>query len=118
MRQIKKTPERTSRINSFVIQPQPSFYFLRFCLCATFLLLLPESKSVAQAQIMDVAPIEIYFHGRTDPDNNFEDMNPNTRMIGFEIELKPNQREELVVALIPGRADTIKNFMNKPLNDW
>jgi len=54
----------------------------------------------------------------TDPDNSYEDKNPNTRMIGFEIELKPNQKEELVIALVPGEADTVKQFMNKPLNDW
>jgi hypothetical protein len=54
----------------------------------------------------------------SDPDNNFEDKNPNTQMIGFETELKQNQKEVFLVALIPGEMDTIKNFMNKPLNDW
>jgi hypothetical protein len=54
----------------------------------------------------------------TDPDNNFEDKNPKTQMIGFELELKPNQKEEMVVALVPGKVDTLKHFLNKPLNDW
>ena len=54
----------------------------------------------------------------SEPDNNFEDKNPNTQMIGFETELQPNQEDTFLVVLIPGETDNLKNFMNKPLNDW
>jgi hypothetical protein len=54
----------------------------------------------------------------SDPDNDFEDKNPNTQMIGFETELKPNQKDTFVVVLVPEEADTIKSFINKPLKDW
>ena len=54
----------------------------------------------------------------TDPGNDFEDKNPGTVIIGFEITLKPGQKEDLTVLLVPeGSAVPEKNREDR-LNEW
>ncbi len=54
----------------------------------------------------------------TDPPNDFEDKNPNTLMIGFELDLKANEKQTLRVALIPGENTIPENFKSMKLADW
>ncbi len=54
----------------------------------------------------------------TDPPNDFEDKNPNTVMIGFELDLKANEKQTLRVALVPGKNTVPDNFKSMKLADW
>jgi len=54
----------------------------------------------------------------TDPPNDFEDKNTGTKMIGFEIDLKPNQQVDLVVLLVPEGTDIPTEINLDKINDW
>ena len=54
----------------------------------------------------------------TDPKNDFEDKNPGTRMIGFEIDLKPDETKTLVVLLIPDDAPIPGQVPSQTLGNW
>ena len=54
----------------------------------------------------------------TDPPNDFEDKNPGTKMIGFEMDLEPNQEVELIVLLVPEGTDMPNKINLDKINDW
>ena len=54
----------------------------------------------------------------TDPTNDFEDKNPGTKMIGFEMDLEPNQEVELIVLLVPEGTDMPNKINLDKINDW
>ncbi|MFC2116409.1 heparinase II/III family protein [Bacteroidota bacterium] len=54
----------------------------------------------------------------TKPENEFEDENPGTRMIGFEVELQPEEEQTLMVVLIPGDNDLPDEINSVELSDW
>jgi hypothetical protein len=54
----------------------------------------------------------------TNPQNEFEDKNPDTLMIGFEVNMKAGEEKTLCVVLIPGD-NIIPDEMNcRKLSDW
>jgi len=54
----------------------------------------------------------------TEPTTNYDAPNPGKTLVGFEIQLKPNQRETIQVLLIPGSVKDQKIKFNKGLNSW
>jgi len=68
-------------------------------------------------QVMSPINVEVRTYS-TDPPNDFEDKNPGTKMIGFEIDLKPNQKVELIVLLVPEGTDIPNEINMDKINDW
>ena len=68
-------------------------------------------------QVVSPINVEIKTYS-TDPPNDFEDKNPGTKMIGFEIDLKPNQQVEMVVLLVPEGTDIPNEINLDKINDW
>lgn len=55
----------------------------------------------------------------TEPPNEWDEPNPNTYLIGFEITLKPRQAIRLAVTLTPGSVDKKRDILPlKPLSQW
>ncbi len=55
----------------------------------------------------------------TTPPNDFELRNPDTKMIGFEVELKPNEKQTLLVALFPSQVIQLEQKLKKmKLKKW
>ncbi len=54
----------------------------------------------------------------SNPQNEFEEKNPGTVMIGFELNLQANEEKTLCVVLIPGNNIYSDRFNNKKLSDW
>jgi hypothetical protein len=54
----------------------------------------------------------------TDPRNHFEDKNPGTVVVGFEILLEPGQKENLTVLLIPEGSSIPETIREDGLNEW
>ena len=53
----------------------------------------------------------------TEPTTNYDAPNPGKTLVGFEIQLKPNQKQTIQVLLIPGSAKEKFDF-NKELKSW
>ena len=54
----------------------------------------------------------------TEPTTNYDAPNPGKTLVGFEIQLSPNQKQEIQVLLIPGSVDAKKVKFSKPLGKW
>ena len=54
----------------------------------------------------------------TQPATSYDAPNPGTTLVGFELKLKPNQKQALQVLLIPGSVDAKKIKFDKALNKW
>ena len=54
----------------------------------------------------------------TEPATGYDAPNPGTRLIGFEIQLKPNQKQVIQVLLIPGSCTKPKIRFKKTLENW
>ena len=55
----------------------------------------------------------------TDPPEEWDEPNPNTYLIGFEVELKPHETIRLAVTLTPGSTDKKHDVLPlKPLSAW
>lgn len=54
----------------------------------------------------------------TEPTTNYDAPNPGKTLVGFEIQLAPNQKQEIQVLLIPGSVDAKKVKFSKPLGKW
>ena len=54
----------------------------------------------------------------TNPHYEFEEKNPGTLMVGFEVNLKAGEEKTLCVVLIPGDNIYTDKYNNKSLSDW
>ncbi len=54
----------------------------------------------------------------TDPQNDFEDKNPGTIMVGFKTDLAPNEKTNLIVQLCPQGAGLKDQVSLKKLAEW
>ena len=54
----------------------------------------------------------------TEPTTNYDAPNPGKTLVGFEMQLAPNQKQEIQVLLIPGSVDAKKVKFGKPLGKW
>ena len=54
----------------------------------------------------------------TEPTTNYDAPNPGKTLVGFEMQLQPNQKQEIQVLLIPGSVDAKKVKFSKPLSKW
>lgn len=54
----------------------------------------------------------------TEPTTNYDAPNPGKTLVGFEMQLQPNQKQEIQVLLIPGSVDSKKVKFSKPLSKW
>ena len=54
----------------------------------------------------------------TEPTTNYDAPNPGKTLVGFEIQLSPNQKQEIQVLLIPGSVDAKKVKFEKELRKW
>jgi hypothetical protein len=54
----------------------------------------------------------------TEPTTTYDAPNPGTTLVGFEIQLKPNQKQAVQVLLIPGSVDAKKVKFEKALGSW
>jgi hypothetical protein len=54
----------------------------------------------------------------TEPTTNYDAPNPGKTLVGFEMQLQPNQKQEIQVLLIPGSVDAKKVKFSKPLVKW
>lgn len=54
----------------------------------------------------------------TAPTTTYDAPNPGTTLVGFEMQLKPNQKQAIQVFLIPGSVDTKKVKFEKALGSW
>ena len=54
----------------------------------------------------------------TEPTTNYDAPNPGKTLVGFEMQLQPNQKQEIQVLLIPGSVDAKKVKFSKTLNKW
>ena len=54
----------------------------------------------------------------TTPTTTYDALNPGTTLVGFEMQLKPNQKQAIQVLLIPGSADSKKITFEKALTKW
>jgi len=53
-----------------------------------------------------------------EPTTSYDAPNPGKTLVGFEIKLKPNQKQTIQVLLIPGSADDKKVKFGKSLDNW
>jgi hypothetical protein len=53
-----------------------------------------------------------------EPSTSYDAPNPGKIFIGFEMKLKPGQKQSVQVLLIPGSASKSKTKFNRPLNSW
>jgi len=54
----------------------------------------------------------------TEPTTNYDAPNPGKTLVGFEMQLQPNQKQEIQVLLIPGSVDAKKVKFGKSLSKW
>ena len=54
----------------------------------------------------------------TEPTTNYDAPNPGKTLVGFEMQLQPNQKQEIQVLLIPGSVDAKKVKFEKELRKW
>ena len=54
----------------------------------------------------------------TTPTTTYDALNPGTTLVGFEMQLKPNQKQVIQVYLIPGSVDSKKITFEKALEKW
>ena len=54
----------------------------------------------------------------TEPATGYDAPNPGTSLVGFEMELKPNQKKTIQVLLIPGSSNRQNINFKKRLNSW
>jgi hypothetical protein len=54
----------------------------------------------------------------TEPTTNYDAPNPGKTLVGFEIQLAPNQKQTIQVLLIPGSVDAKKVKFKKELGNW
>ncbi len=54
----------------------------------------------------------------TEPTTNYDAANPGKTLVGFEMQLKPNQKETIQVLLIPGSLKDQKVRFDKALGSW
>lgn len=54
----------------------------------------------------------------TEPTTNYDAPNPGKTLVGFEIQLSPNQKQTIQVLLIPGSVDAKKVKFKKELAKW
>ncbi len=54
----------------------------------------------------------------TEPTTNYDAPNPGKTLVGFEIQLAPNQKQTIQVLLIPGSVDAKKVKFEKTLGSW
>ncbi|MCZ6704215.1 MAG: hypothetical protein O6940_14395 [Ignavibacteria bacterium] len=76
-----------------------------------------KGNETLKFQVVSPINVEIRTYS-TDPPNDFEDKNPGTKMIGFEVDLKPNQEVELIVLLVPEGTDVPIEINLDKINDW
>jgi hypothetical protein len=78
--------------------------------------IMKEGKSLI-FQIRHPEHVNVHVYP-TDPGNDFEDKNPGTVIIGFEVSLMPGQKEKLTVLLIPEGSPIPKTIREDCLNEW
>ena len=54
----------------------------------------------------------------TEPTTNYDAPNPGKTLVGFELQLQPNQKQAIQVLLIPGSVDAKKVKFSKTLSKW
>ncbi len=54
----------------------------------------------------------------TEPTTNYDAPNPDKYLVGFEFQLKPNEKQAIQVLLIPGSVDPEKIKFEKALGKW
>jgi hypothetical protein len=54
----------------------------------------------------------------TEPTTSYDAPNPGKTLIGFEMKLKPNQKQTIQVLLIPGSTGKQNMKFVKPLSNW
>ena len=54
----------------------------------------------------------------TEPSTNYDAPNPGKTLVGFEIQLKPNQKQTIQVELVPGSCKEKNMKFNKELQKW
>jgi hypothetical protein len=54
----------------------------------------------------------------TAPTTTYDAENPGTTLVGFEMQLKPNQKQAIQVLLVPGSVDAKKIKFEKALGSW
>jgi hypothetical protein len=54
----------------------------------------------------------------TTPTTTYDATNPETTLVGFELTLKPNQKQAVQVLLIPGSTNAKKVQFDKALDKW
>jgi hypothetical protein len=54
----------------------------------------------------------------TAPTTDYDAPNPGTTLVGFELKLAPNQKQDIEVLLIPGSTDAKKVKFEKALSSW
>jgi hypothetical protein len=75
-----------------------------------------EGKSLTfQIRYPEHVNVQVY---PTDPGNHFEDKNPGTVIVGFEILLEPGQKENLTVLLIPEGSSIPEAIREDGLKEW
>jgi hypothetical protein len=54
----------------------------------------------------------------TEPTNDYDAPNPGKTLVGFEFQLKPNEKQSIQVQLVPGSVKDKKLKFNKDLGSW
>jgi hypothetical protein len=54
----------------------------------------------------------------TEPTTTYDAPNPGKTLVGFEMQLKPNQKQTIQVLLIPGSCKDKKIIFDKKLSEW
>lgn len=54
----------------------------------------------------------------TEPTTTYDATNPGTTLVGFEMQLKPNQKQAIQVLLVPGSVNTKNAKFEKALGSW
>jgi hypothetical protein len=54
----------------------------------------------------------------TEPTTNYDAPNPGTTLVGFELQLQPNQKQTIQVLLVPGSTGEKNIKFDKPLINW
>ena len=54
----------------------------------------------------------------TEPTTTYDAPNPGTTLVGFEMQLKPNQKQAIQVLLIPGSVNAKNAKFEKALGSW
>ena len=77
---------------------------------------LEQKGKKLQMEVVANIPLKIKTWS-TSPTNNYDAENPNTIIVGYEVQLPPNQKETILVKLLPEKTNEEKTVL-KPIDNW